>query len=866
MLLREKRAILYRRAFRDTHPCDDAGPHLINAGHRPRLKLYNGRQESPCPLQLGLASKAITRVFTVVNMTADPYGNRNILTVFLASPGDLRDERRFTRDAVVDVNETVRRIGWQIDLRGWEDTLPGHGRPQALINVDVSACQLFIGLIHTRWGSPTGTFSSGFEEEFRLACMLREKHGSPEVWLFFKAISDAQKRDPGEQLQRVLDFRSEIEQRRLVLFRDFKNKSEWKKSIRQCLLQYVLELDKKATQRTEPASSALPNPVRAGVTDNQAPAAEEQPVTAQLAETLRSAQVHTSAPDDLASFEAIRLHLFSSTALYRRIGIRLGIHEANLLYLHRQELKPTDPERRLLLSTVVADSGTVIPGWYWFRQEDAEATKRNLLHLAAFWHDEDVRTAAARLLTETNLQPDIKNLPRETVVSRILRESSPEARGAKIDYLARVGCRADLPALDRLLEDPSPQVRTKAEQAHAIILARDNPNRLLEEVAEQRQGYFKELGEELERQASGIDASILAAAVRHPEPAVRLFAATQLAQRNAINLDLAKRLTHDTSEDVQTIGYRILLQSSEQVDPERVEDGVRRTLQPLFAERKSTAPVAALRNEVEWYSTDGQEAYEALAKFHFAEFAAQMRSDLNDGFQQLRGEWIQRMRSRYGSEADKLVRRLSADVDRFIRDSFTVTALTALAEHGMPQDAVIARRFLDFDRKVGRTAVPRAAIRILERFGDESDCAGLLDLGKKEWSVARQAAMVAIRLSRRASSVFHALLESGEPELVETGLLALTSDDLSEFMSAVQRLLRHESAVIRVLAVACLHRLADRVMLEEILCQYPVTSPYFYNVVCWLDRVLYAPPPLRAVFALQLQKPYLSRFSSILDD
>ena len=95
---------------------------------------------------------------------------RKILTVFLASPSDLVEERKVARKVVETINRIVSlSIGWHIDLRGWEDTLPNSGRPQAHINKDVESCDLFIGMLWGRWGSSTGQYSSGFEEEFELA-------------------------------------------------------------------------------------------------------------------------------------------------------------------------------------------------------------------------------------------------------------------------------------------------------------------------------------------------------------------------------------------------------------------------------------------------------------------------------------------------------------------------------------------------------------------------------------------------------------------------------------------------------------------------------------------------------------------------
>jgi hypothetical protein len=119
---------------------------------------------------------------------------RNVLTVFLASPGDLNSERQIVRDAVVRANKILsRRIGWHIELLGWEDTLPGYNRPQELINKDVDACELFIGILWRRWGQESGKFSSGFEEEFVRVKERKIRTDSPELWLFFSPLMKKRK-------------------------------------------------------------------------------------------------------------------------------------------------------------------------------------------------------------------------------------------------------------------------------------------------------------------------------------------------------------------------------------------------------------------------------------------------------------------------------------------------------------------------------------------------------------------------------------------------------------------------------------------------------------------------------------------------
>ena len=145
---------------------------------------------------------------------------RRILPVFIASPGDLNEKRKSAKNIVDAFNTGLgQQLNLVVDLLGWEDTLPGIGRPQALINPDVQRCELFVGLLWKHWGRPTGEYSSGFLEEFELAMERNRLSDSPEVWLSFKSIEPKLLQDPGQQLQQVIDFKQERMLARDCLFK-----------------------------------------------------------------------------------------------------------------------------------------------------------------------------------------------------------------------------------------------------------------------------------------------------------------------------------------------------------------------------------------------------------------------------------------------------------------------------------------------------------------------------------------------------------------------------------------------------------------------------------------------------------------------
>ena len=112
--------------------------------------------------------------------------------VFLASPGDVNKERQAVRNFFDDYNRTVGpRLRFVV--LDWENyATAGVGRPQELITANTlekyrNSLALVIGIMDQRFGSPTGEFESGTEEEFKWAMESnRNNDGFPEIKWFFR--------------------------------------------------------------------------------------------------------------------------------------------------------------------------------------------------------------------------------------------------------------------------------------------------------------------------------------------------------------------------------------------------------------------------------------------------------------------------------------------------------------------------------------------------------------------------------------------------------------------------------------------------------------------------------------------------------
>src|SRR5690242_8575148 len=134
--------------------------------------------------------------------------------VFIASPGDLSPERKVFRDTIEAINKGYGE-GAKIKFvpYGWEDELATTGlRVQSVINEQVDQSDVFVLVLHRRWGQKVSDspYSSYTEEEFYQAYNRWKKMQKPVIIIFFKNIDAGSLADPGVQLKKVLKFKEHL--------------------------------------------------------------------------------------------------------------------------------------------------------------------------------------------------------------------------------------------------------------------------------------------------------------------------------------------------------------------------------------------------------------------------------------------------------------------------------------------------------------------------------------------------------------------------------------------------------------------------------------------------------------------------------
>jgi hypothetical protein len=583
---------------------------------------------------------------------------RRVFSIFLASPGDLKPEREAARDIVNAINSTLQKAGygWQIELQRWEETSPGFGRPQELINEMVDDCELFVGILWERWGQPTGLYSSGFEEEFERAKARRLSSGVPEVWLVFKSISPEKAQDPGPQLTKVLEFKNREIELRHVLFHEVKDFEDWKAKFQNWLWEHILKVIRKGEQ--EAASQENASPVQTlslvpetqvgGLVSTNGVPEQVQLLPKFLTRALQDPNLEFTVEEQNHSteFDIARMFLLAFTWLSGRYTAEtLSVHQVNLLYKFRDRLVCTPQENAQLLRSLVVDTGDVIPGWFWFQDTNTEEMTNELMVMATADVSDRIRERSIRFMTAKKLL-----IPRERYVELPLSDDNSDVRSAAFRYLASLGDESALSLLEAIQANDATMKSSELSFARLTLLSRFNPVHAFKEtlsrdtyLGSDETNIFKEC-------VSSVSDEDLAEALGDGFPdALREISLREFVDRGTLPTERAKALIADSSKIVRAIALESLAKSGSMAGIDAAEvlkeeqpylnllwlGGLSKSTLSMNADAIKldffmTQPFEALMSKIRWYSVEAQVAYKALALSHFGEFAQQIRADLSD--------------------------------------------------------------------------------------------------------------------------------------------------------------------------------------------------------------------------------------------
>ena len=810
------------------------------------------------------------------------HNTRKILRTFIASPSDLQEERKVVRDAVDEFNESwADEFGYQIKLVGWEETISSSGRPQDLINQGLDQCDLFIGMVWKRWGTPPDhdkEFSSGFQEEFERAKNRHEQSNNPEISLFFKRIPDASLEDPGDQLKQVLKFQDKIRAERKFYIQEFSTAAEMAKLARRCINAYVCrvkEVDISPELGEIKAKSAEPEPKQ--VKDGER-TPEDSPLSAEgftFLIDLVNRMDRENVMDDISASDVARFRLLAnSISKPDNQGMDLGVHDINILFFaHDDGMKLGEREiyclAKLGLQHLISEN---VPLWRWYSTLPDSRLNVALVS-ACIGVTDDEKVGAIRVLDALaySLPIDSKNIKREKVLNIWFSEtSSTHVRSAALDYLAKMGMAEDYSVAQKEYGKNNQETYHKALECMLAILLRTGQEGEAQQLTLQSQ--FESLDDNtLQAVLNGfenLETASLLIGLKHRNIQVRLQSLKVLQGRNAIDHNTAKQLCGDKDALIRNAAVRVLSELGKSLSQEEVNKILIRPQvhsgggllgmitagisdekgKEFFAryelEKLMELSDAELTEKIETNLAYDDAPYFARAKQYFAKYGGKLRYDVDDTFSAYFEERIRRMETtlRGNPGAGALIKR-DRDIENFHRKKLTRQGLDILCRVGECRDLSRIRKSLMSDS----TEASKLDAEYLAKHGEWVD---IPLLAKADVLGSRDS---------RATSTDH---ESFQTEVAKAILNMSHGHDISELfsleMSAIilkkiiglypdsefsgisdgilLELLDNESAGIRKAASMKVVQAFPIERIKSILYSYiNRDKSYYYNVIHWLD-------------------------------
>lgn len=145
------------------------------------------------------------------------------------------------------------------------------------------------------------------------------------------------------------------------------------------------------------------------------------------------------------------------------------------------------------------------------------------------------------------------------------------------------------------------------------------------------------------------------------------------------------------------------------------------------------------------------------------------------------------------------------------------------------------------------------ALQIIGKQGDFSDVPKLMTIIRNSYGEIKElAANSVIKLSPGISEASSSFLITNDKYLIKLAFRSFEDEPFDKTKTIAETLLRNKNEFVRSQAVFFLINKLSRDELESLLKKYS-EKEYYYNVMCWADRLLYAPSPIKEMFRKKLE-------------
>ena len=792
------------------------------------------------------------------------------IRVFLASPGDLRDERVAAKAMVDHINKMLSDFeGYHVDLVGWEDTLPQYGRAQAVINQDLETCELFVGMLWERWGTPPskdGSYTSGFEEEYEIAITGRREKNRPEIFLFLKDMDPKLLRSPGEETKKILAFRDNLIASKEIKYEPFKDVRDFELKLMHAVVAYVQRLVKADREKQLSESQSTPAEPSSSSQAQHQPA-PNSPLAAEGAAFLREFLVLTESEggsDNIDAIHVARFRLLSSIVSKQGNDEEsLGTHDANLLFANKDGLTLGRAE---ILGLVEAGlehyKSENVPLWYWYaRQDGFDGKFFNFYSLSRASKTREGALAAMALIEE----PLLRDLGRDRFLEYWFAEDSlSQVKVAALNYLSECGLPSDLKNIKAELARGDYQTRGAALDAVVRINLREGRQKALDELFELQTDQINErlLGLLFEHPES-ISEETLLKGITQRNDAIRRACVAELASRKRLPTETAVRLLEDSDAEVRLLAIKRLMQSGKMYSEEEgrkilVRQASRGLLgglgttvgeaqftrfQRLVRASMSEGDLAEL---VKHDSIYDRSAECALFERRFAKDSAKLFGLVEDRYKQAFTNALAEMTSRYGEESQ--VVKGAKGLEDFLRGRFVRDALDVVLRKSDAKGLPFVRKHL----ADSSLAYSDHDLEFLGKYGEWQDIPLIVALAGR---YAQGASLLSIGGGKKHRLAARALHRIGKARTGELLGIEMPSELLARVIHGlpdrafktlsdeqIGGLLSSESDRVRkITALKCVRSFPKKRLIKTLQDYIAGEKHRYYNVVHWLDLGVSAP-------------------------
>lgn len=551
-------------------------------------------------------------------------------------------------------------------------------------------------------------------------------------------------------------------------------------------------------------------------------------------------------------FEAIRIFLFSSSWL--NINSSSSImenHELHILYRYKEKLQLINAEKTFLLNTLIHQESDHITGWYWFQNVnrdqffgkmlfDAFENQKNRKNLLNLISNSKYFFASEHYFMFNELYSDKSN---------------------RKEFLNYLSFNSGVEIIELLDNEINKDYDIDAEETKYFIMSKYEPSNLLKllilvptkKISNNMVDNLKEI---IIQEFNEVDILLF---LNSPNKYFRSIIIIHLIE-NKQNEDINKYIASNNDLTMEAIQY--LIDAGYKLPPAYIRESLDDNIsdQIIF----ELLLQSNIDKDFDFFDAEGHVIYKIIIQDYDS---ARIFNDLDQNFENLKDSFLKKV---FDSTYTAIVNVLKKDkkmTDEDILKFAKKYAFQQMEEFKIEEstlnfvksryirialDVLLSRKenkLISYARKYilhGDRSIKSLSVSIIEMFGDSQDIDSLIFLGNNCWGDLRYLTIKAALKCGDSikEEVFHNIISSSKSDLINC-FISYCSAESIDLKKVIFTLLSHEDESVRTTSLAYLTLKMNEIELIDFLKYYYNRNSYYYNVVCWLDRILYAPDTLR---------------------